>query len=144
MADFINGFWGPYIAVITIASIIGCGLLLWSQATVKIDLSKDGKAETTGHSWDEGLEELNNPMPRWWMWLFYITIVFGFAYLALYPGLGTYAGKLGWKSSGEYEAELKAADAEYGPLFQKFKGTDVKALAADPQARAIGERLFLT
>ncbi len=144
MADFINGFWGPYITVITIVSIIGCGLLLWSQSTVKIPMSKDGKAETTGHSWDEGLEELNNPMPRWWMWMFYLTIVFGFAYLALYPGLGTYAGKLGWKSSGEYEAELKAADAEYGPLFEKFKGTEMKALAADPQARAIGERLFLT
>ena len=65
MADFINGFWSIYITVLTIVSVIGCAWLLWSQSTVKIPVSKDGKAETTGHTWDEGLEELNNPMPRW-------------------------------------------------------------------------------
>ena len=145
MADFINGFWGPYVTVLTILSIAGCGLLLWSQSKVKIVVPKDGKVvETTGHSWDEGLEELNNPMPRWWMWLFYITIVFGIAYLALYPGLGTFAGKLGWTSAGEYQKELAAADAEVGPMFEKYKATDLKAVAADPKAHAIGERLFLT
>ena len=144
MADFTSGFWGIYITVLTIVSVIGCAWLLWSQSTVKIPASKDGKAETTGHTWDEGLEELNNPMPRWWMWLFYLTIVFGIAYLSLYPGLGTFAGKLGWASTGEYENELKMADAEYGPRFAKFQQTDLKVLAADPQARAIGERLFLT
>ena len=68
MADFTSGFWGIYITVLTIVSVLGCGWLLWSQSTVKIPVSKDGKAETTGHSWDEGLEELNNPMPRWWKW----------------------------------------------------------------------------
>jgi cytochrome c oxidase cbb3-type subunit 3 len=78
------------------------------------------------------------------MWLFYITIVFGFIYLALYPGLGSFAGKLGWSSRGEYQEELKVADAEYGPLFAKFQNTDMKLLAADPQAKAIGQRLFLT
>lgn len=145
MADFINGFWGTYVTVLTILSIAGCALLLWSQSKVKIVVPKDGKVvETTGHSWDEGLEELNNPMPRWWMWMFYITIVFGIAYLALYPGLGTFAGKLGWTSSGEYQKELAVADAEVGPLFEKFKATDLKAVAADPKAHAMGERLFLT
>jgi cytochrome c oxidase cbb3-type subunit 3 len=118
--------------------------LLWSQASFKAKLSKDGRVETTGHTWDEGLEELNNPMPRWWMWLFYITIVFGVIYLYLYPGLGSFAGKLGWTSRGEYQEELKVADAEYGPLFEKFQKTDMKLLAADPQAQAIGQRLFLT
>ena len=144
MADFTSGFWSIYITILTIVSIIGCGVLLWSQATVKIVVPKDGEAETTGHSWDEGLQELNNPMPRWWMWLFYITIVFGFAYLTLYPGLGTFAGKLGWASKGQDEEELKLADAEFGPLFEKFQKTDIKTLATDPQAHAIGERLFLT
>ena len=144
MADFTSGFWGIYITVLTIVSVLGCGWLLWSQSTIKSEVSKDGKVGTTGHTWDEGLEELNNPMPRWWMWLFYITIVFGIAYLALYPGLGSYAGKLGWASHAQYEEELKLADAEFGPLFAKYQQTDMKALAADPQARAIGERLFLT
>ncbi len=145
MADFINGFWSIYVTVLTILSIAGCALLLWSQSKVKIPVPKDGKrVETTGHSWDEGLEELNNPMPRWWMWKFYITIVFGIAYLALYPGLGTFAGKLGWTSTGEYQKELAAADAEVGPMFEKFKATDLKAVAVDPKAQAMGERLFLT
>lgn len=144
MADFINGFWGIYITVLVVLSIAGCALLLWSQSTVKIEVPKDGKVvETTGHVFD-GLEELNNPMPRWWMWLFYITIVFGIVYLVLYPGLGTFAGKLGWNSSGQYESELKVADAEFGPQFAKYQQTDLKALAGDPQAHAIGERLFLT
>lgn len=144
MADFTSGFWSIYISVLTLVGIIACAFLLWSQSTVKINRDADGKTMTTGHEWDEGLEEMNNPMPRWWMWLFYITIVFGLIYLALYPGLGSYAGKLGWASKGQYEEEIKMADAEYGPLFEKFQKTDLKLLAADPQAHAMGERLFLT
>ncbi|RJG14948.1 cytochrome-c oxidase, cbb3-type subunit III [Massilia cavernae] len=143
MADFTSGFWDLYIGVITILAIIGCGVLLWSQSVHKVK-SKGEAVGTTGHVWDDDLTELNTPMPRWWMWLFYITIVFALAYLFLYPGLGSYAGKLGWQSSGEYKNELKAADAEYGPLFAKYAGQDLKMVAADPQAHAIGERLFLT
>ena len=141
MADFVNGFWDYYIGVITLLSILGCGVLLWSQSKHRV---KAGAGATTGHVWDEDLTELNTPMPRWWMWLFYMTIVFALGYLVLYPGLGSYAGKLGWKSAGAYQAELKQAEAEYGPLFDKYAKQDLKAVAADPQARAIGERLFLT
>lgn len=144
MADFTNDFWNIYITVLTLLGIFGCGLLLWSQSKVKMSVGSSGPTETTGHTWDGDLTELNTPMPRWWMWLFYITIVFGLAYLALYPGLGNYAGKLGWKSSGAYQEELKKADAEYGPLFAKYLQQDLKVVAADPQAHAIGERLFLT
>ncbi|TFW28447.1 cytochrome-c oxidase, cbb3-type subunit III [Massilia horti] len=145
MADFTNGFWDWYIALITVLGIAGCGILLWSQSTHKVKLDADGKPEkTTGHVWDEDLTELNTPMPRWWMGLFWLTIAFSVAYLVLYPGLGSYAGKFGWNSTGEYQAELKKADADYGPLFAKYAQQDIKAVAADPQARAIGERLFLT
>jgi cytochrome c oxidase cbb3-type subunit 3 len=145
MSDFINEFWSYYVALITIAGIAGCAILLWSQSRFKVKLDENGKPQaTTGHVWDEDLTELNTPMPRWWMGLFWLTIIFGAVYLALYPGLGRYAGKLGWKSTGEYQQELKKADAEYGPLFAKYASTDLKAVAADPQARAIGERLFLT
>jgi len=144
MADFTNGFWDLYIVVLTLLGIAGCGILLYSQAKVKLAKGKDGKVDTTGHTWDEDLTELNTPMPRWWMWLFYITIVFALAYLFLYPGLGTYAGKLGWKSSGQYQAELKQAESEYGPLFAQYQKQDLKKVAADPKAHAIGQRLFLT
>ncbi|NEX62285.1 cytochrome-c oxidase, cbb3-type subunit III [Noviherbaspirillum galbum] len=144
MADFTSEFWSIYVAVLTLLGIAGCALLLWGQAQVKIEVPADGKVDTTGHQWDENLTELNNPMPRWWMWLFYITIVFGLGYLVLYPGLGSYAGKLNWQSTGEYQAELKQADKEFGPIFAKYQQQDIKTVAADPQARAIGERLFMT
>ena len=146
MSDFTSGFWNIYIVVLTLIGIVGCGVLLWSQSRYKVVL-KAGATEatqTTGHMWDEDLTELNTPMPRWWMWLFYITIVFSLAYLVLYPGLGNFAGTLGWESSGAYQEELKQADADYGPLFAKYQQQDLKAVAADPQARAMGERLFLT
>lgn len=141
MADFMSGFWDWYIAVITVLAIAACGVLLWSQSVYKAEPGSDG---TTGHVWDDDLTELNTPLPRWWMWLFYLTIVFAVAYLVLYPGLGSYAGKFGWKSSGAYQEELSKAGADYGPLFAKYARQDLEAVAADPQARAIGERLFLT
>ena len=144
MADFTNGFWDLYIVVLSLLGVFGCGVLLYSQSKAKVVKGADGKIETTGHVWDEDLTELNTPMPRWWMWLFYITIVFGLCYFYLYPGLGAYAGKLGWKSSGQYQAELTKADADYGPLFARYQQQDLRAVAADPQAHAIGERLFLT
>ena len=157
MSDFTSGFWNIYITVLTLLSIAGCGLLLWSQSSTRVtvpapDVAGAGKPAstdaarvgTTGHVWDEDLTELNTPMPRWWMWLFWITIVFALIYLFLYPGLGTYAGKFGWKSSTEYQDELKKAEADYGPLFQRYQAQDMKVVAADPQAHAIGERLFLT
>ena len=146
MSDFTNDFWNIYITVLTLLGIIGCGILLWSQSThkVKVEAGSDATIATTGHVWDEDLTELNTPMPRWWMWLFYLTIVFALGYLVLYPGLGSYVGTLGWKSSGEYQAELKKADAKYGPIFNKYQQQDLKAVAADPQAHVIGERLFLT
>ena len=143
MADFTSGFWDLYIGIITLLSIAGCGILLWSQSTHRIapDAPADG---TTGHLWDENLTELNTPLPRWWMWLFYLTIVFALGYLVLYPGLGSYAGKLGWKSSGAYQEELAHAKANYGPVFAKYASQDLETVARDPQAHAIGERLFLT
>jgi cytochrome c oxidase cbb3-type subunit 3 len=146
MADFTSDFWNIFIVVLTLLGIFGCALLLWMQSKTRVEHAVDekGKATSTGHSWDEGLTELNTPMPRWWMWLFYITIVFSLVYLYLYPGLGTYAGSLGWKSAGQYQEELKKADAEYGPLFKKYLAQDLKTVARDPQAHAIGERLFVT
>ena len=146
MADFTSEFWNIYIVVLTVIGIAGCGVLLWSQSSVKGSALKavDGKVGTTGHIWDEDLTELNTPMPRWWMWLFYLTIAFAIGYLWLYPGLGTYKGSLGWTSAKEHKEELAKAEKEYGPLFDKYKGQDLKAVAADPQAHAIGERLFLT
>lgn len=146
MADFINGWLGILIALVVAISILGCGILLWSQSKMKIKVGADGKplpVETTGHVWDGDLRENNNPLPGWWMQLFYGTIIFSVGYLLLYGGFGHYKGILGWSQTSEYQAELKAGDAQYGPLFQKYLAMDITSVAKDPQALEIGERLFL-
>jgi len=97
MSQFTSSFWDYYIGVISVASILACGMLLLAQSKRHV---AGGQAETTGHTWDEDLGEYNNPLPRWWMWLFWITIVWGLAYLALYPGLGSYAGYWKWTQVG--------------------------------------------
>ncbi|RYF01936.1 MAG: cytochrome-c oxidase, cbb3-type subunit III [Comamonadaceae bacterium] len=140
MSDFTSNFWSLYVAGITLVGIFGCVLLLWITARKKVVATADN---TTGHVWDEDLTEMNNPMPRWWIWLFIITIVFGLGYLAAYPGLGTFAGKLGWSQRAEYEAEVAKANAELEPLYARFNAMKPEEIAGDPQAMAIGDRLFM-
>jgi len=140
MSDFTSNFWSLFVAGITLAGIFGCALLLWITANNKDAPTADN---TTGHVWDEDLTEMNNPMPRWWMWLFVITIVFGLGYLAAYPGLGTFAGKLGWSQLSEYQAEVAKANAELEPLYARFNSMKPEEIAADAQAMAIGDRLFM-
>ena len=143
MADFVSEFWNVYIAVATVLSIVACIALLLALSTRKVTKDAQGQTVTSGHVWDEDISEYNNPLPRWWMWLFYLTIFFSVGYLFLYPGLGSFKGSLAWSSVGEHSEEMAKAEAEYGPLFKQFLAKDLKAVAADPQARAIGERLFL-
>jgi len=138
MNDFTSGFWDVYIGILTLVSIAACGVFLWSQS-----VRKAGPVETTGHQWDEDLAEYNNPLPRWWSWLFYLTIVFSLVYLVLYPGLGSWPGTLGWSQLGELKAEQEAAEKQFGPLYRKFAAMDAEALARDPEALAIGQKLFL-
>jgi cytochrome c oxidase cbb3-type subunit 3 len=140
MSDFNSGFWSVYVAGLTFAGILACALLLWITARKKVAARGDN---TTGHVWDEDLREMNNPMPRWWMWLFVLTIIFGLLYLAAYPGLGSYEGQLGWTQRGEYDAELHKANQELAPLYSQFAGKSAQELAAHPIAMAIGERLFM-
>lgn len=141
MSDFVHDGWSLYIAIITLASLVACGVLLKVMSTRK--LAPGEKTGTTGHVWDEDLQEWHNPMPSWWMWLFYITIVFAFIYLILYPGLGSFKGYLGWSSTGQYQDEQKQAAATFGPIIDKFLKQDALAVAANPEAREIGQRLFL-
>jgi cytochrome c oxidase cbb3-type subunit 3 len=139
MSDFTGGFWSLFVAGTTLVSVVACGLLLLSLSKRKVASDPD----KTGHVWDEDLDELNNPLPRWWIWLFWITIAFSLGYLWLYPGLGSYSGSLKWTSAQEYGAEVKAAEGTYGPLFAKFAAADLKALSTDPEARVVGQRLFV-
>ncbi len=97
MSDFTSNFWSVFVTALTLVGIIGCAVLLWMAGRKKVVSTADN---TTGHVWDEDLVEMNNPLPRWWVWMFVITIIFGLGYLAAYPGLGSSAGKLGWSREG--------------------------------------------
>ena len=138
MSDFTSDFWHLYIALLTLVSIVACALFLKSQS-----VRKAGPLETTGHQWDGDLAEYNNPLPRWWSWLFYLTIVFSLAYLVLYPGLGSWRGTLGWSQVGQLREEQQAAEQQFGPLYRKFAALDVAVLSKNPEALAIGQKLFL-
>jgi cytochrome c oxidase cbb3-type subunit III len=143
MSDFFSSTVGFLVAAMTLFSILMCGVLLWVQASKKLKVSLDVKSNSTGHVWDEDLQELNNPMPRWWMGLFYITIVFALVYLYFFPGLGTYQGKSDWSSKGQYQTERKMVEDRAAPLFSKFEGLKIEEIAHMPEAQAMGERLFL-
>ena len=142
MSDFVSDFWSIWITVIVVVGILGVGALLFSQS--KTTLKKGEQVQTMGHVWDGDLEEYNNPLPRWWMGMFYLTIFFGIGYLALYPGLGKWAGLRGWTSVGQYKEERSQAEAKYQPLYDKYLKQDVKAVAADKEAQEMGKRLFQT
>jgi len=141
---FTSELWDAYIAVATVVSVLACAIFLKVQSVKRIPAEHaGGKTETTGHVWDGDLGEYNNPLPRWWAWLFYLTIVFSLGYLALYPGLGSYKGVLGWTQLGQLEGENQKAQAAFGPIYERFAAQDVVALARNPEALAIGQKLFL-
>lgn len=140
MADFTSDFWHWYIAILTVISILAC---VWLLRWMTTGHQKTDEVESTGHIWDGDLTELNNPLPRWWLGLFYITIAFGGFYLLLYPGLGTFAGLLEWTSKGEYEQEVAKVEAEVGPLFARYQQTPILDLTKDENALKVGERLYL-
>jgi cytochrome c oxidase cbb3-type subunit III len=139
MSDFVSDFWNLYVIVIVLGSILACAVLLIVQGKATFTPGK-----TMGHVWDENLEEYNNPMPKWWSWMFVITVVFALVYLALYPGLGNFKGMLGWTSVGQHKAEVEKMDATVKPLFDKYLAMDLQAVAADKQAMEMGKRLYLT
>lgn len=139
MSDFFSSGWHWFIAAVSVGGLAFCIWLLFASSKTT-HMSDDG---TTGHVWDEDLREMNNPLPRWWLGLFIITVVFSAIYLYLYPGLGQAEGSLKWSSEGQHQAEVEAAKAKTAPLYQRLAAMDAKALAADAEAMGIGQRLFL-
>lgn len=152
------------VIICTAASIFGSlALLIWCQ---KDKMGKE-EGESMGHTFD-GIEEINNPLPKWWSYMFLLTIVFGLVYLALYPGLGSFKGLLNWTSANkqvtnleqsreqaasaraddtlalvQYDREVAKADETFGPIFAAFAARSIEDLAGDEEARKIGQRLFL-
>jgi cytochrome c oxidase cbb3-type subunit 3 len=150
-----SSFWSGWIILIAMGNILACLWLIWW--TMKKRAGEAATGDVTGHTWDGNLQEYNNPLPRWWLWLFYGTIAFAFVYLALYPGLGSFQGIWGWSSGNRLDtgkaegsqlaAENKKAAEQYGPLFAKYAKVSVADLGTKPEyqeAREMGKRLYLT
>jgi cytochrome c oxidase cbb3-type subunit 3 len=139
MSDFVSSGWAWSVGGLVVASLAYC-LFILVVASKRQAMAADN---TTGHVWDEDLREMNNPLPRWWMYLFIITVVFAAIYLTLYPGLGNNPGTLKWTSVGQWETEQQKAYAAMAPLYAKYTPMAAEALAKDAQAMGIGERLFV-
>lgn len=139
MSDFFHSGWAYFVAIVTVLSLLACLGLLIIASRRKV-MADDN---STGHVWDEDLRELNNPLPRWWMGLFVITVVFAAIYVALYPGLAVVDGSLKWSSSGQYEAEQAKAREAMAPLYAKYAAMSAEELAQDGDAKGIGQRLFI-
>jgi len=140
--DSLSGFWSAWIIVITLGSI---GLAFWLlYANRKTDKTPDaeGNVETTGHAAD-GIEEYDNPLPRWWFQLYVGTVIFSLGYLVLYPGLGNFAGVLGWTQEGQWEEEVARAEERFTPIFAQYQEVPIPELARDAEAMQVAERIYL-
>ncbi|MDX2426414.1 MAG: cytochrome-c oxidase, cbb3-type subunit III [Cycloclasticus sp.] len=136
-----NLFWSIIVDIVILLNIVGCyWLIKWVAKPKKGDVNQ---GESTGHVWDGDLTELNNPMPRWWLYMFYITIVWGLLYLVVYPGFTTYSGVFNWTSDKEYNEEVADATENYGPLFSQFSKTSIEELSKNEGAQKMGQRLFV-
>ncbi|WP_223670860.1 cytochrome-c oxidase, cbb3-type subunit III [Kangiella shandongensis] len=133
-----SDFWSGYIIAIIAINIIGCAALLFFTRRKKSGAEEN---ETTGHVYD-GIEEYDNPLPRWWLWMFYITIIFSVIYLILYPGLGKFEGVLGWTQTKQYEEEVATADEKYLPLFEQYSAMSIEDLQNEPEALDMGQSIF--
>jgi cytochrome c oxidase cbb3-type subunit 3 len=134
--------WSLFVILLTIGNILACVWLLRWTAKPRSATEKIGGGADTGHVWDKDLREYNNPLPKWWLWLFYITVVFGLLYLVLFPGLGAFDGIKGWTQSGQYQQERAAAEARAAQYLAPFAAMTVPQLAADGKAMATARNLF--
>jgi cytochrome c oxidase cbb3-type subunit III len=128
------------VAIITCLNVLGCAWLIWWTALKRPGEVAEG--EVKEHVWDEDLRERNNPMPRWWLILFFLTIGFAFLYFLLYPAFGR--GVLGWSEDRQYREEVEHAQRQYAPIYAAFAGHSVVELARDRKAVALGRSLFAT
>ena len=138
-----TSFWSWYITLLSLGTIAA---LVWLLLATRKGQRPDSTEETVGHSYD-GIEEYDNPLPRWWFMLFVGTVIFALGYLALYPGLGNWKGVLpgyegGWTQVKEWQREMDKAEEQYGPLYAKYAAMPVEQVATDPQALKMGGRLF--
>jgi cytochrome c oxidase cbb3-type subunit 3 len=131
--------WSLFIIAVVVLNLGGLMWLLLATARRR----RPGEAETTGHTWDGDVTELNNPLPMWWLGLFVLTVIFAIGYLVLYPGMGALRGTLGWTSQGEVSSNVARTNAQLDKVFAQFRGRSVDELARDAAALKIGHNVFV-
>ncbi|AMN45999.1 cbb3-type cytochrome c oxidase subunit III [Steroidobacter denitrificans] len=133
-------FWSAWVMFLVVLNLgITFFLFLWAPR-VKIPVLPDG---TTGHVWAHGaLRESVRKLPTWWIGFSASMFLWGFIYLALYPGFGAFKGLLGWTSGAQLEQQVRVNDALREPILQRVRAGTVEALAGDAQVTAIGHTLF--
>lgn len=136
-----SSFWSGWVMLL-VALNLGITLFLFVWGTrISIPTLPDG---TTGHVWAHGvLREGVRKLPLWWVLFSASMFLVGFTYLALYPGLGSFKGLLGWTSADELRRDTLANDAKLDALIRPLRSLNIEQLAADPRAAAIGHRLYL-
>lgn len=134
-----SGGWSWYVIALIVLNVGGCAWLLWWTSRRR---PGDPKPEDTSHVWDGDLTEYNKPLPRWWINLFWITIVFGIGYFIWYPGFGNFTGYAKWSSQKEHDQRKAAYDARLETTFAPFKGQPIDVLAANPDALKLGRSIF--
>jgi cytochrome c oxidase cbb3-type subunit 3 len=134
-------FWSLWIIGLTLTNLVLVTWVLFANRKVAVSDDDAPENQTTGHVYD-GIEEYDNPLPRWWFMMFIATLIFTAVYLALYPGLGSFKGFLGWTSVNQLEREQGQAQETYVESFGKFSAMSVEEVAQDPLAQKMGLRLF--
>ena len=133
-------FWHWFVVVGTVIFVIWCAWLIsWSAKQGPKDVADE---DVVGHKWDGDIEEWNNPAPKWWLYLYFITIAWGVGYMIAYPGLGSFEGTLGWSQQGQYEEEMQAAADRYDPIYEKFAAMQFDKLANNAEANQLGKSLY--
>ena len=127
--------WSWFVIIGTLGSLVALAWLLVANR-------KTSGEETTGHDYD-GIQELDNPLPMWWVGMFVLTIVYAVGYLIYYPGLGNIQGVAGWSSLDQWQEEVDRHDERFGPIYTKLAAMTPEEMAGDRVAQQVGRRLFV-
>jgi len=133
-----DNFWSGWIIVLTSANLI---ILLWLLLATRKGQQPAETEDTTGHAYD-GIQEYDNPLPRWWFFLFIGSMVYAAGYLIYYPGMGNWKGIGNWTQVGQYEEEMAEAKQEFGSIFSKYAAMPIEEVIKDKRALKMGQRMF--
>ena len=132
-------FWSFWVVGLTSINLLGLVFLLfWTRKQSPDNIAEN---ESCGHSYD-GIEELNRPLPKWWLNLFFITIIFALIYLAFYPGLGAFKGLFGWTSEQQWRKEVEQSDNYYASIYSEYAKIPIDELLNYDEPLKVGQRLF--